>query len=173
MPELVSCPSCSRQLRVPDSLLGRAVKCPSCGATFTAQGVGGGTTEQAAPEPDYEPPRREEPPPEEDDYEEDAPVRRRRRRRRDLEPHRGGMILALGIISLVACQLTGPFAWVMGNADMEKMRRGQMDPEGEGMTQAGRICGMIASILMIVSCVLGLLWVLFLFAMAGAGAAMK
>jgi hypothetical protein len=34
------------------------------------------------------------------------------------------------------------------------MRAGRMDPEGEGQTQAGRICGMIATILMLVSVVI-------------------
>ncbi len=38
MPEQVRCPSCSAALRVPDSLLGRNVKCPKCQTTFTAEG---------------------------------------------------------------------------------------------------------------------------------------
>src|SRR5438132_14267685 len=33
---LVACSSCSRQLRVPENLLGRLVQCPSCGNKFTA-----------------------------------------------------------------------------------------------------------------------------------------
>ena len=36
MPEIVSCPDCDRKLRVPDNLLGKKVKCPSCGNMFTA-----------------------------------------------------------------------------------------------------------------------------------------
>jgi predicted Zn finger-like uncharacterized protein len=40
MPILVSCPSCARQLRVPDDLLGRSVKCPDCGTTFQAAAEG-------------------------------------------------------------------------------------------------------------------------------------
>src|SRR5262245_43493505 len=36
MPELVSCPACAKHLRVPDALLNRTVKCPSCGQAFTA-----------------------------------------------------------------------------------------------------------------------------------------
>jgi hypothetical protein len=59
----------------------------------------------------------------------------------------------LGILSLVVCGPLGIAAWVMGNTDLAAMRRGDMDPSGEGTTQAGRICGMIASILMIVVCV--------------------
>jgi predicted Zn finger-like uncharacterized protein len=38
MPEQVRCPSCSAALRVPDSLLGRNVKCPKCQTTFIAEG---------------------------------------------------------------------------------------------------------------------------------------
>jgi hypothetical protein len=36
MPEITSCPQCQRKLRVPDDLIGRAVKCPGCGLQFTA-----------------------------------------------------------------------------------------------------------------------------------------
>jgi hypothetical protein len=36
MPAIVSCPSCSRQLQVPDQLQGKSVRCPSCESVFTA-----------------------------------------------------------------------------------------------------------------------------------------
>jgi predicted Zn finger-like uncharacterized protein len=36
MPINVHCDSCRRELHVPDELLGKLVKCPSCGHTFTA-----------------------------------------------------------------------------------------------------------------------------------------
>jgi hypothetical protein len=36
MPTLVACPKCQRKLRVPDDLLGKSVKCPSCQEAFTA-----------------------------------------------------------------------------------------------------------------------------------------
>ena len=32
MSMIVNCPSCERQLRVPDELQGRQVKCPTCGS---------------------------------------------------------------------------------------------------------------------------------------------
>jgi hypothetical protein len=63
------------------------------------------------------------------------------------------MILTFGILSLVICGFLGPVAWIMGNKDLKEMRAGRMDPSGEGMTNAGRICGMIACILMLLSCV--------------------
>ena len=68
-----------------------------------------------------------------------------------LRPHRGGAVLALGIIGLIVCPICGIIAWVMGNGDLREIRSGRMDRNGEGMTQAGRICGMIATILAIVS----------------------
>jgi predicted Zn finger-like uncharacterized protein len=34
--ELVSCPECKRKLRVPNELIGKLVKCPTCGQTFNA-----------------------------------------------------------------------------------------------------------------------------------------
>jgi hypothetical protein len=36
MNTIVDCPKCTRKLRVPEELLGRAVKCPDCGGTFEA-----------------------------------------------------------------------------------------------------------------------------------------
>jgi predicted Zn finger-like uncharacterized protein len=88
MPEQVRCPSCEAVLRVPESLLGRAVKCPKCQTTFTAE-LPPPETYRTEPDPAEERrPRRpayeeEEPPPEEPPEEdEDRPRRRRRRRRR-------------------------------------------------------------------------------------------
>jgi hypothetical protein len=37
MPVQIRCGSCSRKLRIPENLLGKTVRCPSCQATFTAQ----------------------------------------------------------------------------------------------------------------------------------------
>jgi ferric-dicitrate binding protein FerR (iron transport regulator) len=81
--------------------------------------------------------------------------------------HRGGVILALGLIGLLACWICGAFAWSMGNTDLQEMRAGIMDRSGEGLTQAGRICGMISVILGILGCCISLLWILII---AGAGA---
>jgi hypothetical protein len=62
------------------------------------------------------------------------------------------MILVLGILALFTGLgwILGPMAWIMGNNDLREMRAGRMDPEGESNTNAGRICGMIATILHIV-----------------------
>jgi predicted Zn finger-like uncharacterized protein len=172
----IDCPSCNRKLRVPDDLLGKKVKCPTCGTTFTAGG-------DAAPPPPAEeelpapaPARRPAPPPDEcdegppprrDDEDDDRP--RPRRSRSSMQPHRGTMILVLGILSLVAFAPLGIVAWILGNADLAEMRAGRMDPEGEGQTNAGRICGMIATILMGLSllCVCGIFAVAMVAGIAG------
>ena len=36
MQNTIPCPSCRRELRVPDQLIGKLVKCPACATTFTA-----------------------------------------------------------------------------------------------------------------------------------------
>jgi hypothetical protein len=90
-----------------------------------------------------------------------------------MEPHRGTMILVLGLLSLLVCGLIGPFAWVMGKADLRKMDAGQMDPSGRGETQAGYICGLIATILMGIGLVLALVWILAMVFFVGAAAAAR
>ena len=80
-----------------------------------------------------------------------------RRRRPRLKPHRGGTILTFGILGLLCCIIFAIMAWVMGNADMQEIRAGRMDPSGEGSTNAGRIMGMIGCILAIVGFILGLI----------------
>ena len=84
-----------------------------------------------------------------------------------LAPHRGTLILVLGILSLVAVQILGPVAWLLGNADLKEMRAGRMDPSGESQTNIGRILGMIATLLMVVS----LVGVCIVFALFFGGAA--
>jgi predicted Zn finger-like uncharacterized protein len=227
MATTLTCPSCSRTLRVPDALLGKAVRCPGCLTTFA-----GPPAPDAAPQPPPEPaaaaPAPEpaappaptavaplpnltlgegppavaetvavspvppptapasSPPPgaagaatrpcpycgerigrddercrfcgEQVADEDERPWERRRGPavRRDCEPHRGQLVLIFGIISLVmlACYPVaiigipfGIIAWVLGNKDLEKMRLGTMDPEGQGLTQAGRVCGIVGTII--------------------------
>lgn len=75
---------------------------------------------------------------------------------------RGTTILVLGILSLVVCGIMGPIAWVMGNEDLRQIDMGNASPNDRGQIQAGRICGMIATILMVVS----IFFVIFIFAAA-------
>ena len=65
-------------------------------------------------------------------------------------PHRGVLVLILGILGWLAfCPLFGVFAWIMGAADMREIQAGRMDPSGRGLTQAGMILGMIQTLIAI------------------------
>jgi hypothetical protein len=88
-----------------------------------------------------------------------------------LEPHRGALILIFGLIGLLACQPFSIAAWLMGGADMQKIRAGQMDPAGEGLTQVGYILGIIGSILFALSIVITIGALIFIFVIAAASAA--
>lgn len=74
-----------------------------------------------------------------------------------VQPHRGVMILVFGILGLVCCFIFGIIAWVMGNADLQEMDAGRMDPTGRGLTQAGKILGIISVALAILGIVIWLL----------------
>jgi hypothetical protein len=145
-------------LTVPDDLRGQSVRCPGCGDVFTAgidepaQPTQSPPVEKTSVHENTEAPRRRASArrDEYDDWDDDDYPRRRIRRRLDCEPHRGTMILVFGILSLVVCGLSfifGPLAWALGASDLRKIRQGLMDPEGEGTTRAGMICGIIATCL--------------------------
>jgi hypothetical protein len=68
-----------------------------------------------------------------------------------MKPHRGTLILVLGILGLVVCGPLAIVAWVMGSGDLKQIDAGTMDPAGRGTTQAGKICGIIGTILLIIS----------------------
>ena len=77
-----------------------------------------------------------------------------------MKPHRGSVILAFGILGLLVCQLFGLAAWIMADSDLQQMNRGYMDPSGRDLTKTGRILGMVATGLMVVSLIIVALFVL-------------
>jgi hypothetical protein len=96
--------------------------------------------------------------------------------RQFMAPHRGGLVLALGILGIVACFICGIVAWVMGNGDLKAMDNGTMDPSGRSITNAGRICGIIGTCIacagLLVYCGIGALAMMGMAAgAAGAGRA--
>ena len=66
----------------------------------------------------------------------------------------GTTILVLGILSLVVCGLLGPFAWSMGNKALKEIDASGVVYANRGQVQAGRICGIVSSVLIILSIVL-------------------
>jgi hypothetical protein len=67
-----------------------------------------------------------------------------------LKPHRGGLILTLGLIGLFVCGPLCLAAWVMGSGDLHEMDAGMMDPSGRSSTSSGRNIGMLGTILWII-----------------------
>jgi phage FluMu protein Com len=167
MPIEMRCAGCGQTLRVADEHAGKKARCPACGTiaqvppaqeaaplvpvsdspfaadSATPPGVG---LYVDRPEADFNPYT----PPMTPKYE---PLQR-------APPHRGGLIVTFGVIGLV-CAIPfglccGPFgllaipfgvaAWVMGSADLQKIRAGQMDPSGSGLTRAGMILGIAATV---------------------------
>lgn len=67
-----------------------------------------------------------------------------------MEHPQGTTILVLGILSLVICGVLGPFAWSMGNKALREIDSNpSVRYSNRGNVSAGRICGMIASILLV------------------------
>jgi hypothetical protein len=186
MPEIITCPSCQRKLQVPEEYFGKLVQCPECKQTFTAAPSApaappAASAAPAAAEPTSVPAAEAEPlpPPVRErrrfaDDEDDRPRRRPRRfeddddyddrpPRRFVAPHRGGLILTFGILGLVvpcASVIFGPIAWIMGNTDLGQIRAGTMDPAGEGLTQAGRVLGIVSTVMTLAG--LGLFCLMFM-----------
>jgi hypothetical protein len=78
-------------------------------------------------------------------------------RRYVVNPDRGGIILALGVLSwAIGCPIFGVLAWVMGSSDLREMQQGRMDPRGQGLTQAGRLIGMLHVLLSLIALVIGI-----------------
>ncbi len=97
---------------------------------------------------------------------------------RQIEPHRGSLILTFGIVSLVgtmSCFLPvifGILAWSFGVTDLRKMDSGLMDPSGRDMTNIGKILGIISvalSGLMILGIILYLVFIVGIIVAASTG----
>ena len=84
-----------------------------------------------------------------------------------MKPDRGSLILALGILSMIVCAPLGIVAILMGRGDLAKIDTGQRDPEGRTSTQAGYICGIIGTILLVLQIAGVVLFVGFFGLLAG------
>ena len=62
-------------------------------------------------------------------------------------------ILVLGILGLVCCGVVGIIAWVMGNTALREIDSSGGAIGGRGMVQAGRICGIVATCLLVLGVV--------------------
>jgi hypothetical protein len=56
--------------------------------------------------------------------------------------------LVLGILGLVICQVLGPFAWSIGNKELQAIDAGRRPPENRGTANAGKILGIVSTVLL-------------------------
>ena len=77
-----------------------------------------------------------------------------------MKPHRGTLVLVMGILGIVCngCFVFGIIAWIFGKNDLAEMDAGTMDPEGRGLTNAGKICGMVGVGLGVLAWVVNIIW---------------
>ena len=61
------------------------------------------------------------------------------------------LALVLGIVSLVICGLAGPFAWSIGGKAVREIDASGGALEGRSLAQAGKICGIIATVLLAIA----------------------
>lgn len=179
MSDTIDCPSCGRRLKLPVELLGQDVRCPTCNQTFRASFGGEPTSdpvETLSPSASGSPAEARRNRPARlmhcphcgamVDREArhcrrcNAPLDGEDEGRRDWEPHRGGAILTLGILSAIFGTLSlccgvpavaglgfGIPAWAMAAHDMHKMRMGVMDRNGMANTQSGQSYAMVGVVL--------------------------
>ena len=67
-----------------------------------------------------------------------------------VQPHRGTLVLTLGLISMLLFSPLGVVAWILGVLELKAMDRGERDPTGRGTAIAGMIFGIIGTVMMVV-----------------------
>ena len=70
--------------------------------------------------------------------------------------------LILGILGIICCGLLAPIAWYLGSQELQAIAAGQSPAGGEGLAKAGKILGIIGTVLL----VLGVVWIFFAGGMA-------
>jgi hypothetical protein len=79
--------------------------------------------------------------------------------RRDIEPHRGDLLLLMGTLSLILsllivtaplAMLLGGYAWKMAAEDRKKINIGRLDAEGQRPAEMGQALGTSGVILSLV-----------------------
>ncbi len=162
MPLTIHCTSCQRQLQVQEAHLGKQVRCPACQQIFTAtappppaesEDVVPDVSAFEVPEPPAAPitptpPSRRSQPADSLDFERETGQRMdadEEDEPREVKPHRAGVILTLGILTLLFAFCCPPICWTIGGIgenmagkDLRMMSKREMDRSGRGMTQVGK-----------------------------------
>ena len=151
MPIEFNCSSCTTTLRVPDEHLGKQARCPSCQTLNLVQpSTGDSPSPQSVSDTFIAAPQLDSPSANPYAVGQGSAVASGSMAGHAYQTaHRGGLVLTLGILSLVCnvMMVPGILAWILGHADLKQMDAGKMDPEGRGLTSAGMILGIIGTLL--------------------------
>jgi TRAP-type C4-dicarboxylate transport system permease small subunit len=69
------------------------------------------------------------------------------------EPSQATTALVLGILGIVICGILAPFAWNIGNKELAAIDAGRRAPENRGTANAGRILGIVGTVLLAIGIV--------------------
>lgn len=72
---------------------------------------------------------------------------------RHYEKSQATTAMVLGILSLVLCSLLSPFAWGIANKELREIRAGRRDSANTGTANAGKVLGIIGTVLLMVTVV--------------------
>lgn len=78
-------------------------------------------------------------------------------------------ILVLGILGLIVCGVLAPFAWVMGNKELAAIDSGLRSPDNRSTANAGRILGIVGTVLLGLGLIIGFFFLFFAIAAAVGG----
>jgi hypothetical protein len=82
----------------------------------------------------------------------------------------GTTVLVLGILGIVVCGLIAPFAWAKGNRVRDEMAaQPHVQWTNQGSVNAGRICGIIGTVIIAVWAAIVLVVLVVLVAAGGTG----
>ena len=78
-----------------------------------------------------------------------------------LKPHpKAATALVLGLLSLLLCMVLGPFAWHVGGTVRREVDAGLYSSDSRGMGTAGYVCGIIATVILLLYLVILMLTML-------------
>lgn len=76
-----------------------------------------------------------------------------------LKPHRGDLVLSLGLVGLLGILPIALAAWVLGSRDFRRIRAGEMEPAGFAATIIGYLSGIAGTILFFLAMVAALIMI--------------
>ncbi len=155
----ITCSKCGTRLQVRDEHQGKRLRCPNCKNEIPqvqSTGLESPAAEFASvPQHEFN-----DEPPSENPYaspQQTYGSSSTHGRYGPLRPHRGGTILTLAVLGIVCCWPFSIAAWVMGVQDLQEMRQERMDRDGEGLTQAGMIVGIVGVAIWVLFVTVGLM----------------